>query len=242
MNLSCPRKRGGFTLVELLVVIVIVASLAALTFTVGPKMLAKGRATEAMQNLRQFGPLMNTYAADHNMQLPAMEGEEALEDGPAAPEQWNTVLMNLAYPDVALTTLKSKDWWTANKTFMKNPLFKASTYEAPGYAMNAMIVENLAIARDEAPPSVTEALKIKVHLASLDEPSRIPLVAPYIAFNYRFDDVQLKTFSAGTPKALLNDGKFPILFVDGHVETMTPAQYSSSKLNTYPTKTAQSDP
>ncbi len=74
MKLSRKSSKVGFTLVELLVVIVIIAALAALSFTVGPKMLRKAKATEAMQNLRQLGPLLSAIAADNEMKLPAIIG------------------------------------------------------------------------------------------------------------------------------------------------------------------------
>jgi prepilin-type N-terminal cleavage/methylation domain-containing protein len=54
MKSTRVTKTLGFTLVELLVVIVIIASLAALALTVGPRMLARAKATESMQNIRQI--------------------------------------------------------------------------------------------------------------------------------------------------------------------------------------------
>jgi prepilin-type N-terminal cleavage/methylation domain-containing protein/prepilin-type processing-associated H-X9-DG protein len=65
------RRRTGFTMVELLVVIVIIAVLATLTFVgVNRARDATNRAS-SIANLRQLGIGMVTFTADNNGYLPA---------------------------------------------------------------------------------------------------------------------------------------------------------------------------
>lgn len=58
--------RRGFTLVELMVVIVIVAVLASLAFVVARRGIEKARAATCMSNLRQVGVLMNGAASENH--------------------------------------------------------------------------------------------------------------------------------------------------------------------------------
>ena len=64
----CARRgcRGGFTLVELLCVIVIISILAALSVTGVGAAREKARQTSCMSNLRQIGVALVTYRGDHS--------------------------------------------------------------------------------------------------------------------------------------------------------------------------------
>ncbi len=234
MKLTRKPNRVGFTLVELLVVIAIIAALAALSFTVGPKMLRKAKATEAMQNMRQLGPVITTYATDHEMKLPAAKGPAVQSDGVAANLQWNQVCLAMLFPDTKPTDLNSKVWWDKNKTMFKNPLFKASTFLNPGYGMNQMIPENIATAAGGAVPALDVLLATQVPLAAVSEPHRTPLIAPFNNYYFRFDAAELRGFKTPPLSNLLSDDKMPILFLDGHVESLTPSEYTSRQLSEMP--------
>lgn len=227
MKSQRASKNLGFTLVELLVVIVIIASLAALSLTIGPRMMAKARATESMQNIRQIVPLLTTYAADHSMTLPPIQGDVNMPDGSIETLQWNDVCLSLLYPDKNISDLKNKSWWDTNKIILKNPQFKANTPSNPGYAMNEMIAENIDSANGGN-------LSAKIPLSLIPDPSRTPLVAPFNVFHFRFDDSEIGSFKSGVQKTLLSENRFPIVFVDGHLETMTPNEYKDRKLSEMP--------
>lgn len=238
MKPSCPPNRGGFTLVEMLVVIVVIASLASVALTVGPKMLARAKATESMQNMRQIGPLLSSYAADNSMKLPAIKGPVPQDDGTTPELQWTEVCVQMIYPDVDRQQFLTKKWWNDNKVFLRNPLLKESAGWAPlnpGYAFNEMIPENVAIASANPIPSGDELLKVSVPLASIPDPGKTPLIAPSNKFNYRYDLAEISGFTREPLKTLLNEGKFPVLFVDGHIETVTPTEYVTRKLYLVPT-------
>ncbi|MDW8050930.1 MAG: prepilin-type N-terminal cleavage/methylation domain-containing protein [Armatimonadota bacterium] len=59
-------RRSGFTLVELLVVVGIVAVLVALIFPVFARARAKARQTACISNLRQIGMSIEMYAMDYD--------------------------------------------------------------------------------------------------------------------------------------------------------------------------------
>lgn len=64
------RSRGGFTLLELLVTIAIIAILAALLLPAVSRAKQKSVATGCMNNLRQWGLAVNLYTSENNDRLP----------------------------------------------------------------------------------------------------------------------------------------------------------------------------
>ena len=123
---------------------------------------------------------------------------------------------------------------------MRNPLFRETAKSRgweplnPGYGLNEMILENLALAMTGVVPSREELHTVSTPLAALAEPGRTPLVAPCDNYFFRYDTEQLKTFENSTLKDFLGRGKVPILFVDGHVETISPSEYEERKLYLVP--------
>jgi len=222
--------------VELLVVTLIITALAALSLTAVPRMMASARANESMQNLRQLGPLLSTYASDHAMKLPPAKAPATQPDGTTADLQWNEICLALLYPGTPPAEFKTKAWWDRNKTILRNPLFKETATPRgwsplnSGYAINEMIPENLALASTGVVPPHDELLAVSVPLAAIADPGRTPLIAPCDDFFFRYDEAQLKDFKSGTLKDLLNDGKVPVLFVDGHIETISPGEYLQRRL------------
>lgn len=73
MEMRRLRRETGFTLVELLVVIAIIALLAAILFPVYIRAREGGRRTYCLNNLKQIGIAMMTYAEDRNGMLPMAE-------------------------------------------------------------------------------------------------------------------------------------------------------------------------
>jgi len=63
-------NRSGFTLVELLIVIGIIAVLAGIIFPVFAKAREKARSTKCQSNLKQIGQALEMYAADWDQRLP----------------------------------------------------------------------------------------------------------------------------------------------------------------------------
>lgn len=237
MKLANKPKAAGFTLVELLVVIVIIASLAALSFTVGPKMMRKAKATEAMQNIRQIASLMTTYATDHNMRLPAAKGPVLQPDGTTEDLQWNEACVATLYPDTPPEQFKTKAWWEKNKVFLRNPLFKAWTPLKTGFAMNQMISENVSkLAADaDGGEAASDPLSVSVPLTAIPDASQTPLVIPFDNYIYRLDvGNDIKRFKTAPLKDLTIEDRITVVFVDGHIESMLPSAYLERKLSEQP--------
>ena len=65
-----PRANGGFTLIEMLVVIAIIAILAAILFPVFAQAREKARQITCTSNLKQFGLAILQYAQDNDESMP----------------------------------------------------------------------------------------------------------------------------------------------------------------------------
>ena len=66
-------KQRGFTLIELISVIAIIALLAGLLFPVVGRVIDNADTTKCLSNLKQIGACINLYCADHNNTLPYIE-------------------------------------------------------------------------------------------------------------------------------------------------------------------------
>lgn len=82
-------KRPGFTLVELMVAIVIVAVLAAVVFTVGSRAIAKASKTQVLQQMRDLAQGFEAYAVDYG-HPPVPGGKKPGSNRNEAPG-WDTI-------------------------------------------------------------------------------------------------------------------------------------------------------
>jgi general secretion pathway protein G len=81
--------RGGFTLIELMVVMIILGLLAAL---VVPKMfgkLGKAKTNAAFTQIELFGTALDSFRLDVGRYPTTAEGMEALITQPSGAEEWN---------------------------------------------------------------------------------------------------------------------------------------------------------
>ena len=146
-----PSSKRGFTLVELLVVITIVAALAALALGMANRGMAKAKGAKAISNMRQLGSLLGTYAGDNNNRLPPARADIQTSSGAWEQLHWFESLATLLHPDLEPATWRNKKWWQDNKPVLLNPLIDetskpfAHDWWNPGYAMNRQIIVNLAI-------------------------------------------------------------------------------------------------
>jgi len=112
-HVRTSRMRRGFTLVELLLVMVILAVLAAV---VVPKMIGRGeqaRVTAAKQDIHQFEMQLDTFEVDNGRYPTNEEGLAALAVQPSG-----------------LTTWKGP--YIKSQTGFKDPWGNAYVYRSPG--------------------------------------------------------------------------------------------------------------
>jgi prepilin-type N-terminal cleavage/methylation domain-containing protein/prepilin-type processing-associated H-X9-DG protein len=62
----------GFTLVELIVVVAIIAVLTAIAFPVTSRIAQTGKATACLSNLQQLGAALGLYLGEHNQTMPTL--------------------------------------------------------------------------------------------------------------------------------------------------------------------------
>ncbi|MBD3293195.1 MAG: DUF1559 domain-containing protein [Armatimonadia bacterium] len=71
-------RRGGFTLIEMLVVVAIIAILAAILFPTFSRAMEKARQVTCASNLKQIGLAFLMYASDHDDMFPNPGGVSAV--------------------------------------------------------------------------------------------------------------------------------------------------------------------
>jgi prepilin-type processing-associated H-X9-DG protein len=232
---ASQRPPNGFTLVELLVVITIIITLAALGFTMVTKMRKNADAAKQTSILHEIGPLLILFSTENNGQIPAAVHKQEREDGGFNHNHWAQYLVGLMRPEVPLSTIKTKEWWDSNKPFLINPLWKqpsngrTPSHWAPGYALNGGVVNNLGPQKAPWPSHATWYGNVPFRLAAVESPARVPIIAPGDDYHYttiKADSKAIKQFTV--------NGKFPVLFVDGHVENVSPREYEANRLHLMP--------
>ncbi len=224
-----PRNRG-FTLVELLVVIAIIAVLVSTTAVMAPKIRKKGLQAKSVANMRQMMTLVNTYAMDHSNRMPAPAVKA--EDSEAEKETYWFAYLQQEINGDELVRYTTDKWWLTNNSPFINPLFpkKSIKANAVGYAMNGLLATNLAESRDEK-LDPDDAKYTPVSLAAIREPERTPIVMPHWSWSYKCD---LREANDKKFEPFLVNNRLPVLFVDGHVETLSPKEYAKRKLDKAP--------
>ncbi len=93
MQIIFSPRAQGFTLVELLVVLAIIAVLSTLIFTVSRNVQSRSGGAKCLANMRQIGGAFLLYTQDHDGQLPG----RVTEDG----DKWPILMQDyLGSPDV----------------------------------------------------------------------------------------------------------------------------------------------
>jgi prepilin-type N-terminal cleavage/methylation domain-containing protein len=102
-GLYCEPVRAGFTVIEILVVMVIIAILSAVIFAVAGGVRASALRSSCVQNLSQIGKAIDLYAGDYNDMMPPVITDtittdvDGLKDTgveiKGEPEKWKELLV-----------------------------------------------------------------------------------------------------------------------------------------------------
>jgi prepilin-type N-terminal cleavage/methylation domain-containing protein len=221
------RDRNGFTLVELLVVITIIVALAALGLGVMSKMRQRADSVKQISIVRQIGPLMTMHAGDNNGYLPASYSK-------LTRLHWHQALHVLMSPEFTVDQVKGDTYWKSRNPLIKNPLYKKPVDNldpkspwVPGYGINTKLVDNTKTAVDYANGEWQG--NARVSLSKIGNLAKTPLVAPAPDYHYS----TIKTNDPRMEQFIVNK-QIPILFADGHIESMPPRDYEARKLHLMP--------
>lgn len=116
-------SRPGFTLVELLVVVALIATLAGLLLPTLGRAKESGRAAVCLSNLHQLGLALQMYAQDNRNRLPYMR------------DQSLTATNELPGPNVVLSN------YVGNARILRCPSDRQNLYETTGssYSWNSLL-------------------------------------------------------------------------------------------------------
>ncbi|HEX5790904.1 MAG TPA: type II secretion system protein [Luteolibacter sp.] len=234
------RNKRGFTLIELLVVVAIILTLTALVMVMSRSMLAKAKASTMARNMMQMSTLLVAYSTDNQEKMMPCRGDLIKGDGSVDSEAlWMEIMLSMLYENVDPAKFKDDAWWKGNPNFLRNPLFTDKDDPRPWSALNPGYGYNLRVPENHQSNEggTADPERLRVPVAAITEPARTPIFAPADQYYYRYDAGQIGEFeSSATLKKFLSEGKFPVLFVDGHSEMVAPGEYINRRLHEMPMK------
>jgi prepilin-type N-terminal cleavage/methylation domain-containing protein len=214
--MSINGKRHGFTLMELLVVVAVIAMLAALLFPVFSHAREKARQVSCLSNLRQIGSAVLLYAQDYDETYPGGPGLQVLwVPGPEG--DWE----NMPTPccgNVARTSIAARlrPYTRADRIFycpddpMADRFFGGDRppklarhsywwYEGMSRGSAWPLLPNGKLMMTEKP----------LRLADISKPVLLPMVSDN---NFYHSGEMWETLSSGPPRQV----RWNVCYVDGH--------------------------
>lgn len=205
----------GFTLTELLVVIVIIGVLAGLLFPVGRRVLESSRSAKCIANLRQLGAAANQWSIDNNgSMLPTFPSGRNL-DG-RINNGWGTALFPYVSPGVDLW--KTTDYnkrpadvfaCPSSKSPVTGSKFLVTASWCSDYAKNGVVNRNIPASAPIYPSFKVGGMNNMSKVIFLADSSFGRELSPFFSDNGYITN--------------LHDGKANVLFYDGHVEALDAA-------------------
>lgn len=170
-KLSCPLRRRGFTLVEILVAIGCIAILASLLFGVTTRTRETAKSVKCSSNLRQIGVAAMAWSADNDGKI------VAVYDGFENQKTWAYLVA--PYLDANLPDYNGDTFNLASSQLILNlPVFRCPNQKKeilwPGYGYNS---DNLSIYRAAGNP------RRWVRSAQVQHPSRTAMITDQTQLN-----------------------------------------------------------
>ncbi|MGE9289532.1 MAG: prepilin-type N-terminal cleavage/methylation domain-containing protein [Puniceicoccales bacterium] len=206
---SCLSSGLGFTLVESLLVIAVIAILAAIIIPVTQSVRTRMLATVSQSNMRQLGLLFQQYQATHDFQLPP-----ASHSYGGSRMVWDDYLAEFLEEDSEIAELLKAPADDLNRLWSNKKPRSYSMVRAYGLGV-------AAVSYSENEPPVARGLNIP-------DPSKVLLLVERCAdTNIVFGDSVAVTDSPNQQLAYGEDmygGNFNYLYMDGHVEFLNPEE------------------
>lgn len=210
-------RRRGFSLMELLVIVAILAVLAALLFPNVSQFRARGNAVKCSANLKNIGAAVLAFTSDNGGILPV-----------AFPPEIDGCWLTLIEPYMG-TFAEPNDPDRPAWQQCPDKKFKKSDRWAVGYGWNFLHLGYTHAGMNDWGSGSSGG---DSRLGSIDQPSRTVMAADSKDFvkgqEPGHEDQQNALFygSGWTPNQLArrHAGKGNYLFCDGHIETLTPEQ------------------
>lgn len=208
-----PIAREGFTLVELLVVIGIIAVLAALLLPVLSSAKARAQRTVCLNNLNQINRGLRMYCDDHADKGPAVGGLTVVSYKQAIKSYVG--LTGASSPQDRVFACP-KDTFYYNESdgaYVPQGHHEQPSYDFSSYAFNGLnLLTNFPASRF----GVVLSGIAGVPLGSIKEPTKVVLVAEWAALLPYSWHQPRKPSADGVP--LFDGSRNMISFVDGHVK------------------------
>ena len=216
------NTKRAFTLIELIIVIAIIAVLAGILLPVFSSVLKNGDRAHALGNFRSLAVGMGTYAAEHNLELPAEGEDQPSWESAALPESadaWYNAIPRLARNKALADFAEQPDAFYEKANLLFIP---AATYpnkeERSKRPLFAVSMNSKLRSKDLSDRAVRLVNMQKPARTVIFQEAGVPGEDPLpgqIAGKY---DGQTKSFANRTVARYA--GKTHLVFGDGHVECL----------------------
>ncbi|MGE9266785.1 MAG: type II secretion system protein [Verrucomicrobiales bacterium] len=218
------KKHAGLTLVELLVTIAILAILAALTFVGIHEIKGRAQSAKSVSNLRQLGTALFAFAGDNNNRIPNIGSWSRPENPPADveyPVSWDGYLFS--YLGISERVGQASLGWEELFVHPADQRSNGTTAARRTYAMFRAVGSRQGDGWSGGEFTSLGKVNDAGGTGLLTER---PWGGGYAGTPSFADisNVQQMAPNPETGKNLNPSGKFNILFVDGHLESLLPEE------------------
>lgn len=223
-SLSQCGAYQGFTLVEILVVIAIVAVLAALLLPVLGSMKARGQSTQCAGNLRQIGAAFQLWAADNDGLVQTRDHSDWI-NGPdgSYPLSW---VSNLNRYLMSGRTYDGKVENTAS--IFRCPAGKNQEWNGTSYVAN-IYLGGFRDPKNNVRMGVSAQLYNPKRVVACLAPSKCVIVVDGNCKDQGFLEFDAGGPQSSPPMALRHNKTVNALFADGHTENLNPLTMSATE-------------